>query len=83
MKIGIVGCGLIGHRRGLVAQQAGDEVLLVADLNPEVVGKIASSLQTEGTQEWQAVTGHPQIPLGRHRSEPRCDIPAKRKPPLP
>jgi predicted dehydrogenase len=61
MKIGIVGCGLIGYRRAVVAQQTGDDVLLVADLNPEVAGKTAASLHTEGTQEWQAVTGHPQI----------------------
>lgn len=61
MKIGIVGCGLIGHRRALVAQEAGDEVLLVADLQPEVVAKAAASLHTEGTQDWQAVTSHPEI----------------------
>jgi hypothetical protein len=24
-----------------------------------------------------------QIPLGRHNSDPRCDMPANRKPPLP
>lgn len=61
MKIGIVGCGLIGHRRALVAQKAGDEVLLVADLQPAVVAKTAASLHTEGTQDWQKVTNHPQI----------------------
>ena len=47
MKIGIVGCGLIGRRRGLVAQEAGDEVLLVADLQPEAAAQVAGSLQTE------------------------------------
>ena len=29
------------------------------------------------------VTDDAQIPLGRHSSDPRCDMPAKRKPPLP
>jgi predicted dehydrogenase len=61
MKIGIVGCGIIGHRRALVAQQVGDEVLLVADLQPEVAAKTAASLHTEGTEDWQKVTNHPQI----------------------
>jgi len=61
MKIGIVGCGLIGHRRALVAQETGDEVLLVADLQPELVAKTAASLHTEGTEDWQAVTRHPEI----------------------
>jgi predicted dehydrogenase len=61
MKIGIVGCGLIGQRRGQVAQQVRDEVLLVADLHQEAVAKTAASLQTAGTQDWRAVTGHPEI----------------------
>lgn len=61
MKIGIVGCGLIGHRRALVAHQAGDELCLVADLNQEAAAKTASIQQTEWTQDWQAVTGHPEI----------------------
>ena len=29
------------------------------------------------------VTGHAHNPLGRHSSEPRCDMPANAKPPLP
>src|SRR5438045_1647699 len=29
------------------------------------------------------VTGHAQMPAGRHRIDPRCDMSAKRKPPLP
>lgn len=61
MKIGIVGFGLIGKRRALVAQQAGDEVLLVADLQKEAMTQVASSLSTKGTQDWQMVTSHPQI----------------------
>jgi predicted dehydrogenase len=61
MKIGIVGCGLIGQRRALVAQEAGDAVLLVADLQPAALAKTAASLHTEGTQDWQKVTRHPQI----------------------
>jgi hypothetical protein len=29
------------------------------------------------------VTGQAQIASGKHKSEPRCDISAKAKPPLP
>ena len=61
MKIGIVGCGLIGQRRAQMAQQAGDEVLLVADIHQEAVAKTAESLQTAGTLDWREVTGHSQI----------------------
>jgi len=61
MKIGIVGCGLIGQRRAQVARQAGDEVLLVADIHQETVAKVAASLETAGTLDWREVTGHPQI----------------------
>ena len=61
MKIGIVGCGLIGQRRGQVARQAGDEVLLVADIRQETVDKVAGSLDTAGTLDWREVTNHPQI----------------------
>ena len=34
MDIGIVGCGLIGSRRAKVAQEAGDKVIAVADIDP-------------------------------------------------
>lgn len=61
MKVGIVGCGLIGQRRAQVAQQAGDEVLLVADLRQEAMAKTTASLQTARTLDWREVTGHPQI----------------------
>ena len=58
---GIVGCGLIGNRRARVAQAAGDEVLLVADINPERALETATALGTAWTEDSQAVTSHPQI----------------------
>ena len=61
MKIGIVGCGVIGNRRGQAARASGDEVLLVADLRQEAVAKASASLQTAGTLDWREVTAHPQI----------------------
>jgi predicted dehydrogenase len=44
-----------------MAQQAGDEVVLVADLHQEAVAETATSLQTVGTLDWREVTSHPQI----------------------
>lgn len=61
MKIGIVGCGLIGHRRALVAREAGDEVVLVADIVPERAEKTAAAVGAVWTDDWQKVTAHPQI----------------------
>jgi len=61
MKIGIVGCGLIGNRRAQVAREAGDEVVLVADIQPTSARKTADSIGTQWTENWEEVTGHPQI----------------------
>lgn len=61
MKIGIVGCGLIGNRRARVAQAAGDKVLLVADINPKRASETATALGADWTDEWKAVTSHPEI----------------------
>jgi predicted dehydrogenase len=61
MKIGIVGCGLIGQRRAQMARQEGDEVLMVADIHQDMVDKVAGSLDTAGTLDWREVTDHPQI----------------------
>ena len=40
-----------------------------------------SSVASVISEAW--VTGHAQMPSGRHSSEPRCDMFANRKPPLP
>jgi predicted dehydrogenase len=61
MKIGVVGCGLIGDRRARVAHGAGDEVLLIADLKPECAHKTASAVGAQWTTDWKKVTGHPEI----------------------
>jgi len=61
MKVGIVGCGLIGNRRAQVAQASGDEVLLVADIKPERAQMTAKTVGAEWTDDWRGVTSHPQI----------------------
>jgi len=61
MKIGIVGCGLIGNRRARVVQAAGDKVLLVADINADRARKTAAALGADWTDDWEAVIRHPEI----------------------
>ncbi|MGD0972328.1 MAG: Gfo/Idh/MocA family oxidoreductase [Desulfobaccales bacterium] len=61
MKIGIVGCGLIGDRRAQVARASGDEVLLVADIEPERAQMTAKTVGGEWTDDWRGVTGHQRI----------------------
>lgn len=61
MKIGVIGCGLIGNRRARVAQAAGDEVLLVADINAGAAQEIAAEVGSEWTEDWRAVADHQEI----------------------
>lgn len=61
MKIGIVGCGLIGNRRARVAQASGDEVLLVADVDPERARATAKAVGAEWEDDWLGVATHAEI----------------------
>jgi predicted dehydrogenase len=61
MKIGIIGCGLIGTRRALVAREAKDEVALVADINQDRAKETGKTLETDWTDDWNAVVQHPEI----------------------
>ena len=61
MKIGIVGCGLIGNRRAAVAQRATDEVVLVADIDQQRARETSAALKTDWTTEWREVAAHPGI----------------------
>ncbi len=61
MKIGIVGCGLIGNRRAQVAGEEGDEVVLVADIIPERAQKTAAAIGCDWTDRCQEVADHPGI----------------------
>jgi len=61
MKIGIVGCGLIGNRRAKVAQATGEEVLLVIDIDRGRAKQTAAVVGAEWTDDWRRVASHPQI----------------------
>jgi predicted dehydrogenase len=59
MKIGIIGCGLIGSRRADVARSLGDEVVVVADLDETRARLVAAS--GEWTTDWQRVVADPRL----------------------
>ena len=61
MNIGIVGCGLIGNRRAQVAQVSGDEVLLVADIEPHRAQATAEAVGADWIDDWQKVISHDGI----------------------
>ena len=61
MKIGIVGCGLIGKRRAQLAHASGDEVLLVADINLERAEETGQAVNAHRTDNWEEVARHPEV----------------------
>jgi len=59
VKIGIIGCGLIGKRRALVAHQSpDDEVVIVADVDGERARSVAEEVNCQATVDWQEVVCH-------------------------
>jgi predicted dehydrogenase len=58
MKVGIVGCGLIGRRRAQVAKQAGDEVVWVADSDAGRAQALAEELGCTAATIWQDLIDH-------------------------
>lgn len=56
MRIGIIGCGLIGRRRALVVQQtAGDRLVLVADTDAGRAQALADETASQAASRWEAV----------------------------
>lgn len=61
MRIGIIGCGLIGSRRARVSKESRDKVLLVADTQGSKTQELGTALGASWTQNWQDVVRHPEI----------------------
>ena len=53
LRIGIIGCGLIGRRRAAVAKAAGDQVIAVADLDQARAAQVAQESGAEAVSDWQ------------------------------
>jgi predicted dehydrogenase len=52
MRVGIIGCGLIGTRRAKVALDAGDEVVVVADIAADRAAAVAEATHAAWTMSW-------------------------------
>jgi len=55
MRVGIVGCGLIGGRRAVAARAAGDTVVAAADRDPARAKALASGANATWTSSWEEV----------------------------
>jgi predicted dehydrogenase len=56
MRVGIVGCGLIGRRRAEVVQRSpDDELVIVADVDADRAAAAATEWGCLATDDWQAV----------------------------
>lgn len=54
MRVGIVGCGLIGRRRAEVVRQlSGDELVIVADIDESRATSLAREMSCLATIDWQ------------------------------
>jgi predicted dehydrogenase len=53
LRIGIIGCGLIGRRRAAVAHEMGHRVVAVADLDAAKAAAVAQECGAEPLSDWQ------------------------------
>lgn len=61
MRVGIVGCGLIGARRANVALDAGDQVVIVADVAEDRAAAVAATAQAAWTADWEEVVSRTDL----------------------
>lgn len=56
LRVGIVGCGLMGSRRASAAAAAGDQVAIVADVDERRARELATSMRAQWSTAWREVT---------------------------
>jgi predicted dehydrogenase len=62
MRVGLVGCGLIGRRRAEVVHRSpGDELVVVADVVEASAHALAGELGCEGTSDWEQVANRTDV----------------------
>jgi predicted dehydrogenase len=61
LRIGIVGCGLIGRRRAAVAREAGHRVVAVADVDAAKAAALAQESGAEPLSDWRRLIERPDI----------------------
>lgn len=55
MKLGIIGCGLIGRKRALAAAKAGFVASVVGDINIDAARKLAGDIKAQAFGDWRPV----------------------------
>jgi predicted dehydrogenase len=62
MRVGIVGCGLIGRRRAAIAgEMPGDEVVVLADVDKSRAEALAADMDCVATTDWQEVVDRDEL----------------------
>jgi predicted dehydrogenase len=61
MRVGIIGCGLIGARRAKVALDSGDEVVVVADIDADRAAAVAAATHAAWTTSWSEVVSRDDL----------------------
>jgi predicted dehydrogenase len=61
MKLGIIGCGLIGQKRAQTARALGHEVAIVADISRERADSLAEALAAQAAVDWRQVAERADI----------------------
>jgi predicted dehydrogenase len=64
MKVGIIGCGLIGNRRAQVLRQSlSDELVIVADVDGARAETLAQGMDCLAETDWQKVVERPDLEI--------------------
>lgn len=61
MRVGVIGCGLIGTRRAKVALDSGDEVIVVADIAEDRAAAVATATGSSWTTSWRVVASRDDL----------------------
>lgn len=61
MKVSLIGAGLQGWRRAKALSEAGDDLVMVADLNINSARKLARVYACETTRDWKVAISHPKV----------------------
>ena len=61
MRVGVVGCGLIGRRRAETALAAGDEVVRVCDIDERAARDVAQLAGADWTLDWSSLVADDRI----------------------
>lgn len=62
MRVGIVGCGVIGCRRArVVSRSPGDEVVIVADLDFSRAQALGGELGCTATRDWEQAVARAEV----------------------